>query len=742
MQRAQLALVGGNDLYSDMFEVHQPEETGKRGDKRVSLKDAVATLRIDVEEAISHMESDWHPEWENAQHFWNGESEVKLQEGRSQARDTVVRDHIRSVKPSCMRSLMASSRVVEFKPYNEHRRVTADMATQQTFFVNQRFWATGGYMLISDGFHDSLLKNGSVMRLVDRESYKYEYIELTDAPEDIEDQLGDQDEFVFIESEEDDWRNSPVTGITATIAKLNTTRKIGTEHVALHNFFISDDATSPEDARVVGESCDITVSDARSMGLDVKAGQFDSRDNELRSSAGESEARRGYVKRGTDSHSTSDPTQAMFLLTECYARFDLDGLGMDQLYRFYLGGSSYGYISHERVEEVPYVIGTVDPRPNSAWGWGYYDILKEDQNTGTSMLRATLDNAHSANNRRLAVNDSIANMADVLSTKVGAPIRVRGPNAVTEVGTAPSTGAMLPILQHLERRAENKTGVTQAAAGLDPDSLQSTDKDAARHTAMLGQGQVELLVRNFVETGIGPLARKLLRAAIKHYDELQYITDDRGNTVEVDISNFDPDIELMACVGLGTGEDESKFAALQMMATKQERVIEKFGLSNPICGLPQLFNTYTDMAAIRGVTNIGRYFNEISPEVSQQLEKMVADAEAARQPEPPSKAIVHAEMIKGQSGLQRTQLEIAAKKEADAKKRKQELATKMMDDDLKRDQMAQDLAISSAQLSQSAVDENAVRTEQRENDLFEFEDFLDQLVDEMSRNSPVTTNGE
>jgi hypothetical protein len=43
------------------------------------------------------------------------------------------------------------------------------------------------------------------------------------------------------------------------------------------------------------------------------------------------------------------------------------------------------------------------------------------------------------------------------------------------------------------------------------------------------------------------------------------------------------------------------------------------GLANPICGLPELMNTQTDMLAIANIKNVNRYFKMPDPQAMQQL---------------------------------------------------------------------------------------------------------------------------
>ena len=43
------------------------------------------------------------------------------------------------------------------------------------------------------------------------------------------------------------------------------------------------------------------------------------------------------------------------------------------------------------------------------------------------------------------------------------------------------------------------------------------------------------------------------------------------------------------------------------------------GLANPICGLPEMMNTQTDMLAIANIKNVQRYFKMPDPQAMQQL---------------------------------------------------------------------------------------------------------------------------
>ena len=85
-------------------------------------------------------------------------------------------------------------------------------------------------------------------------------------------------------------------------------------------------------------------------------------------------------------------------------------------------------------------------------------------------------------------------------------------NVVQVVQTPSQIQSTLPMLQWTSQLSQDKVGVTKAAQGLDPSAMQSTDKEAVQNTIQLSQGQVELAVRNIIETGIVNIFRKLLKA--------------------------------------------------------------------------------------------------------------------------------------------------------------------------------------------------------------------------------------
>lgn len=185
-----------------------------------------------------------------------------------------------------------------------------------------------------------------------------------------------------------------------------------------------------------------------------------------------------------------------------------------------------------------------------------------------------------------------------------------------------------------------------------------------------------------------------------------------GRFQPVDPKAFDIDMDVTINVGLGTGREEEKTNALAMALQQQTMVYQTYGPMNGLVSLTNIRNTLTDMLASSGIRNADRYFAPITPEIEMQLMQMQQQQQAMMaqqgQSQDPATAMVQAEAMKAQT---RAQVDMQRAQMDDARKRED----MTMQDDLKRDQMAQNLYVDAAKtLGQygSAVDIARIKAEQ------------------------------
>ena len=135
---------------------------------------------------------------------------------------------------------------------------------------------------------------------------------------------------------------------------------------------------------------------------------------------------------------------------------------------------------------------TCFPAPRGGWGvFVRYYGGQDYYNLGL------LDNIHASNNPRIAFNKDAVNIDDLLNNEIGALIRTQGgPGESILPLTVPfAAGTTLPAMEYFDALVENKTGVSRASLGLNPDALQSTTATAVNATVQGAEGQVEVMAR-------------------------------------------------------------------------------------------------------------------------------------------------------------------------------------------------------------------------------------------------------
>ena len=165
---------------------------------------------------------------------------------------------------------------------------------------------------------------------------------------------------------------------------------------------------------------------------------------------------------------------------------------------------------------------------------------------------------------------------------------------------------------------QRRTGLSDAAKGLDPKALQSSTMIGVEAVINGQQERTELVARVLAETGFRDLFAGL-------YDEIcenpsqQRTLKVNGNWVDYDTSTFDASMGVEVNPTLGKGSDTVRLMTLQQIKADQQAIVAQMGLSNPICGLPEMMNTQTDMLKIANIKNVNRYFKMPDPAAMQQL---------------------------------------------------------------------------------------------------------------------------
>ena len=677
-----------------------------------------------VEDAVDFIEAEITEPRLKSQRYYDGEVDIGYEDGRSRVVATKCREVVKSLKPSIQRVFLSTENVVEFVPRMPE---DVEMCEQMTKFANYKFMQNNGYRLLNDVFQDAMVKKCGIAKVMYEDKTTSEIHEFRNLTDEEFKYLIEPDEVTVLEHT----KNSETTIVEADIeeqtiihdvkiSRQKTRGDIAITSIPPEEFFVDRNARSIDDFFVVGHRTDMTIGDLLGMGFDHD--EVHNLQGNMSTFEAESEFERRNYAVDEDEDESIDPTSRKVVVTEAYMKIDKEGTGKPLMYRFILGGSGYKMLSCELADQVPFAIFEVDPEPHAFFGSSLVDLVMDDQDAATSMLRGVLDNVALTNNPGLEIVDGQVSVDDLLNNEIGRIVRVKQQGSIREQVVPFTAGSTLPALQYFDSLVENKTGVSKASQGLDANVLQSASATAIAATMQGAAGQAEVVARNLAEGGMRQLFRLIATVIINNTDKEEII---RLNNefVEVDPRSWDSDADMMVNVGIGTGREAEKSAVLRETLQMQMNVWQQYGPQNGLVTMTNVRNTLADLLTSVGLRNTDRYYLPVTMEKEQaliaekqeQAKQQAAMMAQGQQQTDPQQAFMATEQMKAQTKAQvdMARLQLDAQKAANEQEFKMhELAMK---DDLQRDEMVQTLAVKVAEILgkyETAVDTTAIKAEQ------------------------------
>lgn len=677
-----------------------------------------------VEDAVDFIEAEIEEPRIKSQRYYDGEVDIGYEEGRSRVVATKCREVVKSLKPAIQRVFLSTENVVEFVPRMPE---DIDVCEQMTKYANYKFMQNNGYRLLNDVFQDAMVKKTGIAKVMFADTTKNEIHELHNLNDDEFNFLVEPDEITVLEHTKNVEASIDEEGLEieevrhdVKISREITSGDISITSIPPEEFFVDRNARSIDDFFVIGHRTDMTIADLLEMGFDHE--EVHNLQGNMATFEAESEFERRNYAVDEDEDESSDPTSRKVVVTEAYMKLDKEGTGKPSMYRFILGGSSYKVLSCELAEDVPFAIFEVDPEPHAFFGSSLVDLVMDDQDAATSMLRGVLDNVALTNNPGLEIIDGQVSVDDLLNNEIGRIVRVKQSGAIREQVVPFTAGSTLPALQYFDSLVENKTGVSKASQGLDANVLQSASATAIAATMQAAAGQAEVIARNLAEGGMKRLFKLIANCIISNADREEII---RLNNefVTVDPRSWNADADMMVNVGVGTGQESQKAAVLRETLQMQMSVWQQYGVENGLVTMTNVRNTLTDLLASVGLRNSERYYLPVSMESEKELIEKKREQAAQRQAQmasmqpqnDPQQAFMATEAMKTQTKAQvdLAKIQLDAQKHASDKDMKMhELAMK---DDLQRDELVQQLMLRVAEIEgkyAQAVDTQFIKNEQ------------------------------
>ena len=660
-QSSQSALLGEDYTAEPTQFNNEPDPHEEMSESQFS-----ASVKSSIDDAVDYIDGFVAPGRAQATQYYRGDPLGNEEEGRSQIVMTEVRDVVQAMVPSLLRIFTASEQVVEYAPRNENN---IEIAEQATDYVNFVFYNDNpGFSILHSAFKDALVRKTGIIKWrwsEDTEISEADYTGLDQA----EVSLLTQDESVDIVKMEEVVHQEAVIGpdgqqVAPPEVKFNITirRKIPKnkaviESVPPEEFLIAREARDLDTAAYVGHRSLRTMSELIAMGYEREEIEKYAGQGDVFSINYEAQTRNPAIMSFMMHADNPDPAMRRILYVESYVRIDKDGDGIAELRKVCSLGNAHHILHDEIATDVPFAFFCPDPEPHMIIGQSIADQTSDLQRIKTSIVRNTLDSLAQTIHPRTVVVEGQVNMDDVMNNETGAIIRARAPGMVQPLAEPFVGQSAMPLIAYMDDVRAQRTGISAASQGLNPDVLQSTTASAVNATVQGAQERIELVARLFAENGMKRLFKGLLKLLIRHQDQARMVRL-RGKWVQIDPKYWDADMDVQVNVALGHGTDNEKMQFLMMVAQKQEQIMQTLGPSNPLVDASQYRNTLAQICTLAGFKDASRYFKPVDMQVVQQMMQQ----QQQNQPPDPNMMLVQIEQQKVQA---KSQVD-AAKLQADA----------------------------------------------------------------------------
>jgi hypothetical protein len=645
-----------------------------------------AIITQDLVDAVSYVDSDLSPTRAKGTEYYRGDLFGNEVEGNSKVVAMEVRDTVSAMLPSLMRVFFNSENVVEFAPRGPEDVKMAQQATDYANYVFQN--DNNGFLTSYAIFKDALVRKCGIAKFwwEDEEKVRIEeYTGLDDQTlEMLMQEPGAEVKIVvsYPDPSIDEMQISTVDPLTGQpvmappamvhdvqIKRITKDGRIRIMAVPPEELLLDRRARSFDDATIIAHRQMATMADLLAMGYDqdeieenLSTTDLDSNDEYLA---------RQPLSTTFGTNDAANPMMRRVLYIEAYSRVDFDGDGIAELRKVCCMGGGYKVVRNLPASYIPFADFPCDPEPHTSplEAMSIFDITRDLQEIKSEILRNTLDSLAQSIHPRTAVVEGQVNIDDVLNNETGAIIRMRAPGMVQPLSTPFVGQAAFPMMEYMDQIKEDRTGMSKAAMGLNADALQSSTKAAVNATINASQGRIELTARILAE-GMKKLFKGILFLATTHQDKARMVRM-RNEWVQIDPRFWDTSMDANINIALGNGDTNEKLQALMMIMAKQEQILQQLGPTNPLVTPQQFSNTLRKIVELSGFKDSTSFFQNIPADY----------VPPTPQPKPTPEEVlaqVQAESIKADIQKKAAELEL---------KRQQMI----MDDDLNRDKMAQDL---------------------------------------------------
>ena len=324
----------------------------------------------------------------------------------------------------------------------------------------------------------------------------------------------------------------------------------------------------------------------------------------------------------------------------------------------------------------PYAPFVPFPLANTLFGQGIADRVGNEQDLISKIQRAILDNLHMHVDPLKIINPEVTSVDDILSIHPGKVIRSEDPSGGISYNQPAFAGmSALPIVDQMKSNMDYVTGVGGQMVSVDPADLQRVAAGANAQRANAQQILIEQVCRHMADTGYRYLVRIIIDLCVQHPDLAeQYIQRLSDQYVPFAIDDWSSEMDVTTTISFGSMDRDYRMSILQSTLQSQMQAMQ-----SGIAGPAQIYKTLVEIAETAGLQGAEAYY--IDPAT-------LPPAPPPPPPIDPNKSLADAEILKAQ-----------LKAQADEKEREFEAYKLRVEDDYRRDELAQKLVIEQAEIA-------------------------------------------
>ena len=540
-----------------------------------------------------------------AMKYYNGEVSFKSEKGRSGQTTHDVYDIIEWTMPFLMRTFYGGSEMATLTPRGgedeHHVRLMQGKVNWDMKIAND------GFKLLYNFFKDALMNEMGVVKYGWQNSKEYVYKEYDDLNIDQLNLLQQSGSFEFTNVE----TIQTLVGNTYNVSgkRIKTKSRPLFENVPPEEFIFDKFMRSKNDIGGINIHRKlIYVEEAKRYGLSSK-----DIEKEIRNFSDNQVIQERFKDLGGLGFLTPDKDNDMIYVNEAYF-YDIDEEGNPIPMKMSIIGDQERNTEFNKYGEAPFCILSPILTPHRMFGMSWINILMDNQDTRTSLLRAILDNIYFNNFGRKVVNPWRIDISDIGSRNIPGGMLFTKDNIDPSTAISDVTPSLLPrevfsmFSEILPELRTDSTGITKHDQELPGKTAYKTSGGIAQIMGAMQQRK-ELLARVFAETGVKDLIRAAVNMNQSFFNKAENIRIDQ-EWVVVGPDDIEGEYDIEIDVGMATGSGDIEFEKKSRMLNNYQGIAKALGpYIQEVVTLDNLRELMAEMWKDLKYKNPGRFVN-------------------------------------------------------------------------------------------------------------------------------------